>query len=73
MEDTMNPPGGSRLSAALRSVEASARIEQQDKPFEQTQQFHDMLAAAHEFLLNRIEDQRLDIGSWAKETVVKYV
>ncbi|MGC1547198.1 MAG: CpaF family protein [Rhodanobacter sp.] len=69
----MNPPGGSRLSAALRSVETSVRTERPDTPFEQTQQFHDMLAAAHEFLLNRIEDQRLDIGSWAQETVVKYV
>ncbi|MDO1528432.1 CpaF family protein [Fulvimonas sp. R45] len=44
-----------------------------DIPFEQTQHFHDVLSAAHEFLLNRIEDQRLDIGSWAQDTVVKYV
>ncbi|WP_329743464.1 CpaF family protein [Dyella sp. A6] len=42
-------------------------------PFEQTQHFQDVLSAAHEFLLNRIEDQRLDIGSWSHDTVVKYV
>ena len=28
----------------------------QDIPFERTRQFQDMLAAAHEFLLNRVED-----------------
>ncbi|MFC5743252.1 CpaF family protein [Dyella tabacisoli] len=42
-------------------------------PFEHTQQFHDVLAAAHEFLLNRIEDQHLDIGSWTQDVVVHYV
>jgi pilus assembly protein CpaF len=42
-------------------------------PFEHTQQFHDVLAAAHEFLLNRIEDQHLDIAAWSKDTVVKFV
>ena len=72
MEDTMNPPGP-RLSAALRSIDATSRIDKHDVPFEQTQQFQDVLAAAHEFLLNRIEDQRLDIGSWAQDTVNKYV
>ncbi|WP_426701289.1 CpaF family protein [Rhodanobacter sp. Col0626] len=41
--------------------------------FEQTQQFQDVLSAAHEFLLNRIEDQHLDIASWSTETAAKYV
>jgi len=42
-------------------------------PFEHTQQFHDTLSAAHEFLLNRIEDQRLDIATWSQGTASKYV
>ncbi len=42
-------------------------------PFERTRQFQDMLAAAHEFLLNRVEDQNLDIASWSQDTIVKYV
>jgi len=42
-------------------------------PFEQTQQFQDVLSAAHEFLLNRIEDQRIDIASWSRTTVTKYM
>lgn len=42
-------------------------------PFEHTQQFHDTLSAAHEFLLNRIEDQRLDIASWSQATAARYV
>ena len=42
-------------------------------PFEHTQQFHDTLSAAHEFLLNRIEDQSLDIATWSQGTASKYV
>ncbi|TAM21930.1 MAG: CpaF family protein [Rhodanobacter sp.] len=72
MEDTMNPPGA-RLSAALRQVETTPRDDAPNAPFEQTRQFQDVLSAAHEFLLNRIEDQRLDIASWAQDTVVKYI
>jgi pilus assembly protein CpaF len=41
--------------------------------FEQSKQFQDVLAAAHEYLLNRIEDRRLDIGAWAPDTVIKFV
>ncbi|MET0330073.1 MAG: CpaF family protein [Dyella sp.] len=41
--------------------------------FEQSQQFQDVLSAAHEYLLNRIEDRRLDIGAWAPDTVIKFV
>lgn len=41
--------------------------------FEQSQEFQDVLSAAHEYLLNRIEDRRLDIGSWARDTLVKFV
>ncbi|GAB3780475.1 CpaF family protein [Dyella agri] len=42
-------------------------------PYEQTQQFHDVMSAAHEFLLNRIEDNHLDIAAWSRDTTVKYV
>ncbi len=42
-------------------------------PFEHTQEFHDTVSAAHEFLLNRIEDQRLDIATWSQATASKYV
>jgi pilus assembly protein CpaF len=72
MEDRINPPGA-RLSAALRRVDDAPHGNAPNVPFELTQHFHDVLSAAHEFLLNRIEDQRLDIGSWAQDTVVKYV
>ena len=48
------------------------RTDPQHVPFEHTRQFQDMLAAAHEFLLNRVEDQNLDIASWSHDTVVKY-
>jgi pilus assembly protein CpaF len=42
-------------------------------PFEQTQQYQDVIAAAHEHLLDRIEDRHLDIGAWSTETISKYV
>jgi pilus assembly protein CpaF len=42
-------------------------------PFEQTQQFQDVMSAAHEYLLNRIEERHLDIGAWTADTVGKYV
>ena len=32
-------------------------------PFEQTEQFQSVLSAAHEHLLNRIEDERIDVDS----------
>ncbi|WP_430391638.1 CpaF family protein [Dyella sp. 20L07] len=68
----MNSHGG-ELTAALRRADVAAHLDAPGAPFEQTQQFQDVLTAAHEFLLNRIEDQRLDIGSWSQPTVVKYV
>lgn len=42
-------------------------------PFEQTEQFQRSLAAAHEHLLNQIEDERVDIDSWAQDTIEQYV
>ncbi|AIF46559.1 CpaF family protein [Dyella japonica] len=72
METPLNS-SGALLAAALRRADVSARLDGSDLPFEQTQQFQDVLSAAHEFLLNRIEDQRIDIASWSRSTVTKYV
>lgn len=66
-------PDNPRLSAAVRRANVAAQLDGEGVPFEQTRQFHDVLTAAHEFLLNRIEDQRLDIGSWAQDTVIKFI
>ena len=41
--------------------------------FEQTEQFQRALAAAHEHLLNQIEDDRVDIDSWSQDTIEHYV
>jgi len=42
-------------------------------PFEQSEQYQKVLIAAHEHLLNTIEDERIDIDAWAPETVSRYV
>jgi pilus assembly protein CpaF len=44
-----------------------------DGAFERSRQFLEVMSAAHEFLLNRIEDNRIDIGSWSQDAVRKYV
>jgi pilus assembly protein CpaF len=72
METPLNGTAA-QLAAALRRADVSSRLDGPNLPFEQTQQFQDVLSAAHEFLLNRIEDQRIDLASWARTTVVKYV
>lgn len=72
METPLNSPAA-QLAAALRRADVSSRLDAPHLPFEQTQQFQDVLSAAHEYLLNRIEDQRIDLASWARNTVVKYV
>ena len=72
METTLNS-SSSLLAAALRRADVSSRLDGNELPFDQTQQFQDVLSAAHEFLLNRIEDQRIDIASWSRTTVTKYV
>jgi len=72
METSLNS-SSAMLAAALRRADVSSRLDGPDLPFEQTQQFQDVLSAAHEFLLNRIEDQRIDIASWSRTTVTKYV
>ena len=72
METPLNN-SGAQLAAALRRADVASRLDGPDLPFDQTQQFQDVLSAAHEFLLNRIEDQRIDLASWSRPTVVKYV
>jgi pilus assembly protein CpaF len=72
METPLNGTAA-QLAAALRRADVSSRLDGPGQPFEQTQQFQDVLSAAHEFLLNRIEDQRIDLASWTRATVVKYV
>ncbi|WP_433851941.1 CpaF family protein [Stenotrophomonas nitritireducens] len=42
-------------------------------PFEQTEQFQSMLSAAHEYLLNHIEDERVDIDAWSPSTIARFV
>jgi pilus assembly protein CpaF len=72
MENAMKPAAGD-LSDVLRDIDAAISAERRETPFEQTQQFYDVLAGAHEFLLNRIEDQHLDITPWSLDTTTKYV
>ncbi|GGA01901.1 hypothetical protein GCM10011408_24110 [Dyella caseinilytica] len=61
----------SDLSDVLRRID-DATAPRRNIPFDQTQQFHDVLSGAHEFLLNRIEEQHLDITSWSQDTITKY-
>ncbi len=42
-------------------------------PFEQSEEYQKVLIAAHEHLLNAIEDERIDIDAWAPDTVARYV
>nr|WP_066098911.1 CpaF family protein [Xanthomonas massiliensis] len=41
--------------------------------FEQSEQFQNLLAAAHEQLLDSIENEHIDIGAWAPDTVASFV
>lgn len=41
--------------------------------FEQSEQFQNLLTAAHEQLLDAIEEDHIDIGSWAPDTVARFV
>ena len=67
MEDKVTPLSP-RIAAAALSVEPTPSL-----PFEQTEQFQTVLSAAHEYLLNHVEDQRVDIDSWSPETIGKFV
>lgn len=71
MENALKPVAAD-LSGVLRSIDEATSGARRNIPFEQTQQFQDVLAGAHEFLLNRIEEQHLDITSWSLDTITKY-
>ncbi|MET0130969.1 MAG: ATPase, T2SS/T4P/T4SS family, partial [Stenotrophomonas chelatiphaga] len=47
-------------------------VEPAAAPFAQTDQYQKVLSAAHEHLLNRIEDERIDIDAWAPDTVSRW-
>lgn len=64
---------GPREDKPSSAPEPSAPIGSDRPRFEQTQQFKEVMSAAHEYLLNRIEDRRLDIGAWSADTMRKYV
>ena len=59
MEENLNPMAGTEPAAPVA--------------FEQTEQFQRALAAAHEHLLNRIEDERVDIDAWSAPTIENYI
>ena len=59
MEENLNPAAGQESTAPVA--------------FEQTEQFQRALAAAHEHLLNRIEDERVDIDAWSAPTIENYI
>ncbi|GLQ99757.1 CpaF family protein [Dyella mobilis] len=71
MENALNRANHD-VTDVLRSIDAATSAGRRDVPFEQTQQFHDVLSGAHEFLLNHVEEQHLDITSWSLDTITKY-
>jgi pilus assembly protein CpaF len=71
MKDTVNPPCAD-ITDVLHHIDAATAAARKSAPFEQTQQFHDVLTGAHEFALNRIEEQHVDISTWSLETITKY-
>ena len=67
MDDNVTPLSPRAPASAAPPAEAPG------VPFEHTEQFQKVLSAAHEYLLNHVEDQRVDIDAWSPETVAKYV
>ncbi|MFT4246420.1 MAG: CpaF family protein [Pseudomonas sp.] len=59
------------LNTGSAAVAVASAVE--PLPFDQTEQFQGVLSAAHEHLLNRIEDERIDIDAWAPDTIARYV
>ncbi|MHC1480766.1 CpaF family protein [Frateuria aurantia] len=47
--------------------------EQAPMSFDQSQQFQDVLTAAHEYLLNRVEEERADLASWSPDTTMTFI
>jgi pilus assembly protein CpaF len=60
----------SRLPTAANTATAAPEASQ---PFAQTEQFQTVLAAAHEYLLNHIEDERVQLDGWTPATITKYI
>lgn len=52
---------------------STAPIDNPSLMFEHSEQFQRALSAAHEHLLNQIEDDRIDIDSWSRETIEEYI
>lgn len=71
MEKNVIPIAQNQLSSPARENGDASGGSQ--VPFEHSEQFQGILSAAHEHLLNAIEDERIDIGAWAPDTVEKYV
>lgn len=59
--------------ATAGNVAAAGASPSQPVPFEQTDQYQRALSAAHEHLLNQIEDERVDIDSWSQPTIENYI
>jgi len=70
MEKKVAPYG--RAAALPDSLPADPAAEPR-VPFAQSDEFLRVLAAAHEHLLNSIEDGQVDIDAWSPVTVARYV
>ncbi|MHC9010459.1 CpaF family protein [Stenotrophomonas rhizophila] len=68
MEDKVTP-----FPSGTTRADAGPEPDGQPPSFEQSEQYQKVLIAAHEHLLNSIEDERIDIDAWAPDTVSRYV
>ncbi|HAI46727.1 putative conjugal transfer protein [compost metagenome] len=68
MEDKVTP-----FAPLHARSEAAAAVDATPAPFAQSEEYQKVLVAAHEHLLNSIEDERIDIDAWAPDTVARYV
>jgi len=68
MEDKVTP-----FPSGATRADAGPEPDGQPPSFEQSEQYQKVLIAAHEHLLNSIEDERIDIDAWAPDTVSRYV
>ena len=68
MEDKVTP-----FPSSAARADAGPDPDGQPTSFAQSEQYQKVLIAAHEHLLNSIEDERIDIDAWAPDTVSRYV
>lgn len=61
------------FGAAAARAEAPDPAAEPRQPFAQSDHYLRVLAAAHEHLLNSIEDDQIDIDAWSPVTVARYV